>query len=642
MDRMTHNRMINLSIQIKHLNNMYYKSNISSVDDRTYDLIYYELVGLERDHPELVDYDSPINIVGSDLIDGFKKIKHEIPMLSIKNVLNTNELDDWLNKCYNDAIVVEYKIDGCSLSLIYKHGILQRACTRGDGEYGDDITENAKMIKGIPLVLNIKDRVEVRGEVYIDNETFETLNVNREYQNSRNLTSGSLKLHNPLEVKGRNLKFKAFQLFTDNDIFYGNTSQLDSIRLLKNFGFDTTFLDRIRIHHANLLCHQIYETRDQLPYRIDGIVFKVNYFKERNRFTSTSKYHNWQIAYKFPQPKVTSTLLRVVNQVGRTGIITPVAIIKPIRILDTTVERATLHNYSQIKKLGLCIGDEVIIEKGGDIIPKIIGVEKKAANRIKIEYPTVCPECNGDTEFISDKQLICTNYDCKAKLSAKIEHFVSKHGFNINGFGTETINKLVKERLIEQLQDIFYLTVGDIQSIEGFTTYSAQKLVDSIQESKIIDFNKFIYALGIPTIGRTKAKLIAKDFNSIDNLIENYQFKLNLEVEGLGEVSNYEFSCFLSYEGFGLIEDLINCKVKINSCEPQLIKNHFLNGKKIIISGVLSVGRDEMKSKLEGLGAIIVNSISKKTDYLLLGANPGSKYEKALNLGTKIITEEEL
>lgn len=660
--------------RINELNIEYYVNNNPSISDYEYDHLYNELLILYKSYPQLFPKDNPIITLGSDLSEGFKKFRHSTPMLSIKNALDIDELKNWLKDKMSFTISAEEKVDGLSLSLIYKNGELVKAVTRGDGEEGDIVTDNAKMIINLPIILSKNYDYEIRGEVYIDKENFKELNKNNEYKNARNLASGTMKLHNSTIVYERKLKFKAHELISSSNQKLP-VSHVSRIQYLSELNFDTCntlsrfFNPPIRTNDIDDFIQACILCRNDLNFDIDGIVFKIDSYDVRKHFTSTSKYHNWQVAYKFPQPVITSKLLSVDHQVGRTGIITPVANIEPTEILGTTVKRATLHNYHHIREKDICINDIISLEKGGEIIPKIVGVYEKAeqSKRIIIEKPYRCPVCNSKVELITNEMTIfmddiklcaCSNYLCKSRILGRLEHFVSKDGFNIKGLGPSIIKKLYGSGFINDVYDIF--TLGDwyesLVEIEKFGEKSVENLLEEIETKLIIPFNKFIYSLGIPGIGKTNAKLLAKIFGNIDNMYSyfsgiiyddyenSYYYNLLNNTERIGDKTIDKIQEFFDTEGSNIIDELLNLESLeiLDYYEETTDSNHFLLGKTVVISGTLSKPRDEIKQYLESIGAKITGSISKNTDYLLLGENPGSKYEKALNLNVKIIKEGDL
>ncbi len=607
----------------------YYKNNSQFLSDKVYDRICREIKELEK----MLGISST-DCVGSDLIDGFEKVKHNHKMLSIDNVYSIEELEKWCKEFGNLCFSIEDKIDGMALSLIYEYGILVRAVTRGDGEIGDDVTKNAYQIKSIPKYVDGLDG-EIRGEVYIDKFTFSKVNIDGEYKNARNLASGTMKLHDHNTVNKRNLSFKAYQFVTDNDCI----SHTISMNKLKRIGFDIVETDVIsNIDNLRQKIEEYCQQKSSKEYDIDGVVIKVCDYEERKKYKPTNKYHKWQIAYKFPQEKTGTKLLSVDWQVGRTGVVTPVANLEPIEISGSTVKRASLHNHSFINGLGIHVNDIVLVEKGGEIIPEIIGILTESPNRVKIKIPDTCPDCYS-TLTIRDRMIVCTNKLCPQMIIGKFEHFVSKGAMDIRGISRKTIEKLVLNNSLNDFSDIYELSKSELYKIDGLGDKSVEKLINNIENSKTVTFGRLIYSLGIPTVGRELSRELEKHFLKLQNLIDfvysGEDFNDLYDVEGLGKVRACKLNEWFddNFESFERLINYIEIKEK---------NEHGINRGSIVITGSLSLPREEIKDNLNKLGYKVTNSISKSTDFLLVGEKPGNKLKKAIEYGIKILNEEDI
>ena len=613
---------------INRLNEGYYICNHSLVSDEEYDRMLKRLEHLEDKHPHMKHEDSPTIRPGSDLQDGFEKVQHDVPMLSIQNALDLDELYSWYHKYNCPPVTGEFKVDGMSLSVFYENGEFVRAVTRGDGETGDDVTENAKQIFNIPLKIQIKEDIELRGEVYMDYRTFEK--VGKDHKNPRNLASGTMKSLDSTTVKRRYLKIRFFQ---SSHIIRGKPSltiemlEMNSIPTVPQRGLKNW--DELKAY-----CLSVEGDRDTHLFPIDGVVIKVDDHDSRDILGSNSKYHNWQIAYKFKQPQISTRLLSVSDQVGRTGIITPVANLEPVEILGTTVKRATLHNYGRIKDLGLMVGDTVFLEKGGEIIPKIIGVDLERRNMYSVDIlaPARCPIC-GSMVSLDGASIKCISNTCPAKLQNHIEHFVSKKCLNIDGVGPKIIERLIEEDGIENASNLYGLSRNYFQSLFG--DVSGLNIFEAIQNSLEPELWRFINSLGIPLIGQKASKSIADYYKSVEELIHDFEFCQN--VEGLGEKMA---SSFYDYFDDNILEIEELAEILEPYWKGQEVVSSEFTGKKVVITGTLSRGRDEIKAQLERLGCIIVGSVSKNTDLVLAGEKAGSKLAKAETLGIQIVDED--
>jgi DNA ligase (NAD+) len=643
------NRIKELTSKLNEANSLYYQGKTTFFSDYEYDLALKELETLEKEHPELKQADSPTQTVGKETASDFARIAHKTPMLSIANAYSETEVLDWERQLRGliegkFEYVCEVKIDGTSMSLLYKNGKLLRGLTRGDGEAGDDVTANIKTIKDIPQFLADapSGEFEVRGEVYMEHGTFEKLNEEllsqskTPYANPRNTAAGSLKLKDPEETAKRGLRFFAYQLLHDN-------SQLHSgnLDLLKKFGF------KVFEYFVKNSVQGIFEARDyfdglrkSLPFDIDGMVVKVNSVLQQQEAGRTSKAPRWAIAYKFKAERAYSELLSVDVQVGRTGKITPVANLKAVQLGGTTVKRATLHNFDEIKRLGLQIGDFAGVEKGGEIIPKIVEVqiERRPENAEPIREPEFCPVC-GSVLAKEDVDLRCENLQCKAQLQGFLEYFVSRKVMEIENLGSALIEMLLNNGMLKEVWDIYRLKKNELAALEGMGERSAQIVMEGIEKSKGNGLERLLAALGIRHVGVNGAKILAKHFKNLDAVAKAEKKELE-NINGIGEViaeSIYDF--FHSPLGKDWLEKIK--EIGINT-EYKGQSGTLFAGLTVVLTGTLpTLDREETKAILETNGAKVSGSVSKKTSWVLAGENAGSKLEKAHELGIPVYGEEE-
>lgn len=644
-----------LTNEINKHRKLYYIENNPEISDYQYDMLEKELQKLENEFPQFKLPYSPTLRVGGEPVDNFETITHIVPMLSLDNAYSFSELKDFDNKIKkeineNFQYSVELKIDGVSLSLIYNDGLLFQAITRGDGEKGDNIIENAKTIKSIPLKIeneNFKN-ITVRGEVFLSFSQFEKINKKREdkneqlFVNPRNAAAGSIRLKDPKITYERNLQMFCYQII-------GNSNQLPStqferLNLLKSLGFNTNPETKLasNIEEVFEICENLEKIKEKLDYPVDGVVIKVNNINLWEKIGTTSKFPKFAIAYKFKAEQATTKILDVTFQVGRTGVITPVAELEPVFLAGTTVKRATLHNFEEIEKKDIRINDIVFIEKAGEIIPKVIKVveSKRTGKERKIEIPKNCPLCNSKTEFLEEEvALRCTNKNCKGVLINSILHYVSRNAFNIQGFGVSLVEKLVELQLLKNVADIYSLTKEQISSIERMGDKSAENLIKEIENSKNLGLSRLLYALGIRFTGEKAAKLIAEKFKNLNNVINATVSELS-EIDGIGEKTAKSVkSYFEDYENMLIIKKIIENKVKIS--EEITERDTLLKDKTYVLTGELkNFKRKEAKELLEKLGGKVTSSVSKNTTAVIVGENPGSKLTKANQLGIEILTEE--
>ena len=642
----------------KHNHNYYVLSN-PQITDFEYDNLIKELIDLEAQFPQFKSDLSPTVRVGNDINQSFRQVKHRYPMLSLGNTYSFKDLDDFdlrIQKTLEGQsyqYCCELKYDGTSISITYENGLLTKAITRGDGTKGDEVTNNVKTIRSIPLKLvgDFPKELEVRGEILLPHSAFDKMNRTREenneppFANPRNAASGSLKLQNSKEVAKRRLDAYLYYILSED---LNEDSHYQRIIKAKKWGVKTPKHIELKNNIEDVKSFiEFWDTeRNQLPFDIDGIVLKIDSKKQQEQLGLTAKSPRWAISYKFKAEQVTTELLSVDYQVGRTGAITPVANLTPIQLAGTTVKRASIHNADQIALHNLHIGDFVYLEKGGEIIPKIVGVDLslRPETAKEIAFITHCPECG--TELIrkeGEAKHFCPNETaCPPQIKGKIEHFISRKAMNIAS-GEATIDLLFENNLIQNVADLFDLKKEQINGLERFAEKSADNLIQSIQDSKQVPFPRVLFALGIRFVGETVAKILAKQCRSIDRL-RALSFDELIEIEEIGDkIAESIIIYFLDEKNIAIIERLKKAGLQLEIKEQELAKGNQLAGLSIIISGIFERhSRDELKSLIEAHGGKNTSSISKKTDYLIAGDKIGpSKLAKAEKLNVKIISESE-
>ena len=657
------NRIAALSAELKTHSYRYYVLAMPSISDFEFDKLLEELVALETQFPELVDPDSPTQNVGGYITKEFQTVKHRWPMLSLGNTYNEQELLDFdqrIKKAIGDNFeyVVELKFDGLSMSLTYENGHLARAVTRGDGTQGDVVTENVKTIRSIPKRLHAGDYpadFEIRGEVFMHRKAFDRLNEERlengepAYANPRNFASGTIKLQDSAEVAKRPLDSFMYFLYTERRLF---DTHWESLQAVKSWGFPVNGESRLCSNISEVLqfIAEWESKRFHLSYDIDGIVIKVNSYSQQEELGFTAKSPRWAIAYKYKAQQVETELQSVSYQVGRTGAVTPVANLKPILLAGTTVKRATLHNANEIVRLDLHEGDWVFVEKGGEIIPKIIGVnlQKRLAGAKPIHYITNCPVCGTTLERKEgEAAFYCPNDEgCAPQIVGKMQHFTGRKVMNIDGLGDETIETLFERGFIRHISDIYtlYSKAEELKQLDRFGEKSINNMLDGIEKSKQQPFEKVLFGLGIRYVGATVAKKLATYFKSIDNIIAASFDELNA-VEEIGDrIAKSVIEYFDNAQHREEIEKLKALGLQFTAEEKEVVlASEKLSGKTFIISGTFSRSRDELKDIIEQNGGKILSSISAKLDYLVAGDNMGpAKLEKATKLNIPIISDEEL
>ena len=640
---------------IDRLNYEYYTLDNPSVDDSEYDTLMQELKRLEELYPEYAKPNSPTKRVGGKVNESFKKITHEIPLLSLSNVFTESDIINFDNRIRKENIinpkyVCELKIDGLSVSLRYKDGILQYAATRGNGIVGEDITDNVKTIKTIPLKLKEKIDIEVRGEIYISKKTLMKLNEERrregleEFKNARNLASGSIRQLDSKIAAKRHLD--AFIYHLPNPMDYGIETHYEALEYMKKLGFVTNPNNRLVNGIDGILDYISEKTkeRDTLPYDIDGVVIKLNNILDQMKLGSTVKYPKWATAYKFPPTEVITKLKDIIFTVGRTGQVTPNAILEPVNVQGSTISKTTLHNEDYCLDKDIRIGDYVVIVKAGDVIPRVESVkkERRVTDLEKFKMITNCPICN--TPLIKkDSNYYCPNVHCDARHIEGLIHFASRPAMGILGLGEKIAEDMYNYGFIRSIPDIYRLKKykKDIMMLEGYGDKTTENLFNEIERSKENSLERLIFALGIRHVGAKTATILARKFLNIDNLINATLEELN-DIPDIGEeISSSVYNYFQDEKNIKVINELKELNLNMIYLGKS-IDNPNIKDKSFVITGTLSIKRDELKDKIITNGGKVIESVSKKTDYVVLGENPGSKYEKALKLGITILNEQQI
>ena len=642
-------------------NHNYYVLDNPTISDFEFDQKLKQLQELENQHPEFFDENSPTQRVGGTITKNFQTVVHDYRMYSLDNSYSADDLKDWetrIQKVLGNVplqYTCELKYDGASISITYENGKLKRAVTRGDGFQGDDVTNNIKTIKSVPLKLkgDYPDRFDIRGEIILPLEGFEKMNQElieigeTPYSNPRNTASGSLKLQDSTEVAKRPLECLLYFIVGNN---LGISSQYESLEAARNWGFKVPKESKLANNLEEVFEYINYwdKHRHDLPYETDGVVIKVNSFQHQDELGYTAKSPRWAMAYKFKAEQVSTKLNSISYQVGRTGSITPVANLEPVQLAGTVVKRASLHNADQIEKLDIRIGDEVFVEKGGEIIPKIIAVDltKRNPNAEVTKYITNCPECNSELERKEgEANHYCPNfYGCPPQIIGRIQHYITRKAMDIDGLGGETVALLFNNNLVKDYSDLYELKVDDVIPLERMAQKSAENLVNGIEKSKEIPFERVLYALGIRYVGETVAKKLAKHYKNID-AIRNASLMDLILVDEIGEkIAQSVIEFFENPENIRIIERLKQFGVQF-----EIIEKHNpnatdkLTGKTFVVSGVFEkFSRDDLKKAIEDNGGKVGSSISAKTDFVIAGENMGpAKLEKASQLKISIISEDD-
>lgn len=639
---------------------LYYKECQPLISDYEYDLLLKELEKAEKEHPEWIVSHSPAKRVGESVSKGFKQGKHETQMLSLANTYSEKEIEDFLKRVEkllgkkDITYCLELKMDGTAVSLRYEKGYLIRALTRGNGKVGDDVTANIKTIKSIPLKLSGKapEVIEVRGEIFLATNTFQQLNSQREeegealWANPRNAAAGSLKLLNSQEVAKRKLEIVCYGVAHGDKHAH---SQFDLHHLLKKLGLPIGFLENLAKAHdlkgILAFAKKILAKRDKLPFEIDGIVIKVDDLKLHERLGVTGKSPRFAVAYKFAPEQVYTKINDITVQVGRTGVLTPVAELEPAKLAGSTIARATLHNRDEIKRKDIRIGDTVLIEKGGDVIPKVVSVnlKKRPKNSHAWKMVLSCPACKSKVVHIEGEVAVrCPNSKCTGRRHRNLAFFASKVAMDIENLGTKVVEKLIEKKLVNRPSDIYALDEKMLEKIEGFKEKSIKNLLTSIEESKECSLARFILALEIKYVGAETAELLAEEFGDLKTIQKLKEEEL-LAVEGIGEkAAKAIVEYFQDQDNLAEIKRLLERGVNPKAEKKKKITGHKFAGKTFVLTGALKEHtRQEATALIKERGGKTAGSVSKKTDFVLLGEDPGSKYNKAKELGIEIISEAE-
>ncbi len=648
-------RIEELTNILRKANYEYYNMDNPSITDQEYDKYLRELINLEEKYPELADPNSPTKRVGGEAIDKFAKVRHSIPMISLSNVFNEEEIRDFdkriKNAGFRPEYVCELKIDGLSVSLHYEHGKLKFAATRGDGVTGEDITHNVKTIKTVPLDLGRDIDIEVRGEIYMNKATLERINREREakgevkLQNVRNAAAGSIRQLDPKVAAKRHLDTWIYHL--PNPLDYGIATHFEALQYMKELGFKVNPASRL-VHDIDgilAFIREYTEKRSSLPYEIDGIVIKVNDIRMQQELGSTTKYPRWATAYKFPAEEVLTKLVDIKFTVGRTGQVTPNAVLEPVLVMGSTIRRATLHNEDYCRSLDLRIGDIVSIKKAGDVIPEV--VEAKPERRVGTEKPfemiDTCPICGSKLVKKGNVDYFCVNDACPKKNMEGLIHFASRNAMNIDGLGDEILEDFYNEGFVRNIPDFYHLNEHkeDIIELEGYGLKKVNNLLLAIEESKQNSVERLIFGLGIPGIGAKNAKLLASAYQDMQGL-ENATYDDLISIKDIGDIlARNIVNFFANPTNLELIHTLEDLGVNMKYLGSEAKINENFTDKKFVLTGSISfMSRDKIKELIESYGGKCIDSVSKKTDVVIVGEEPGSKYTKAQELGIPIWNEE--
>ena len=653
----------NLKNKIEKYNNFYYNEDNPIISDMEYDGLLRKLKEMEKEYPALLEIDdSPTEKIGGTASNKFSKVEHKVPMLSLSNTYNIAEIEDFdkrVKKIINFSEKIEYilelKLDGLSISLIYENGNLTRAVTRGDGKIGEDVTENIMEIESIPKKLKEPISLEVRGEIILPIKNFNKINEEREengeevFANPRNAASGTIRQLDSTIVSKRGLDCYLYYLVNAEN--YGIKTHLESIKFIEKLGFKTTKVFE-KYSDFKILEKSIEKwrtKREKLDYETDGLVIKINDFSFYETLGYTTKSPRWAIAYKFPAEQVKTRLLDVTFQVGRTGVVTPVAELEAVNLSGSVVKRASLHNFDEIRRKDIKIGDNVIVEKAAEIIPQVVNVvfDDRKGTEKEIKEPESCPACG--TKLVKEEGLValkCLNPHCPEKIKREISYFVSRDAMNISGLGEKIVEKFIELEKIKTVVDIYFLENyrNELENLEKMGKKSVENLLNSINESKNQDFSKVLYALGIPFVGKFNANLLSKTFKDIDVLKEKSVEEL-LEVKGIGEKAAIAVNTFLNNENnWKIITELkeIGLKFKFEEDELKEVRDNPIKGKNFLATGKLQkYKRNEIKDIILEKGGNYLSAVSKNLDFLIAGEKAGSKLEKAQNLGIRVLSEDE-
>ncbi|MDR0632301.1 MAG: NAD-dependent DNA ligase LigA [Holosporaceae bacterium] len=663
-----------LSDQLSLYSKQYYIFDDPSVSDSEYDSLYNELLEIENEFPELKSPKSPSQKVGAAAPKNFKKVSHSTPMLSLENAYNEDDISNFIDRVKklanveNVDLVLEPKLDGLSASIVYKNGVLTSASTRGDGVVGEDVTQNIFTIDCIPKKIeDFQETVEIRGEIVMLKSDFQELNRQREkngeklFANPRNAAAGSLRQLDSKITASRRLMFFAYAIVSEQNsksISFAFSTQMEILQALKKFGF--VMSDHIALCKSQSEALEFYKKiekqRAELEYDIDGIVYKINDLSIQRKLGASVKFPRHSIAYKFPAEKAQTTVLNIITQVGRTGTITPVAELKPVTVGGVVVSRATLHNRDELEKRDIRVGDRVVLQRAGDVIPQILYpiLEERPADSVPFQFPANCPCCQSSlVKEESGVAVKCINLNCEAQLVERLIHFVSKHAFDIDGLGEKNIRFLFEKGIIKSPIDIFYIEDRNkdlcLENADGWGELSVENLFKSINAARVISLDKFIYSLGIPQVGRAVSKAIAKFLKTYDNFfdcIRNGEGEKLCEIQGIGISIAKDFNSFFSNrDNLEIVQKLCGDEISsgiIKIIDVESLEDEIFAGQSIVFTGSFKkISRDEAKELAEKFGGRAASSVSAKTSFVVAGENAGQKLDQAKKLGVKIISEDD-
>jgi DNA ligase (NAD+) len=634
----------------------YYVDNDPQISDYEFDMLLKKLLNLERQFPELIIPESPTQRVGEQPLDGFVSMKHRTPMLSLDNCYTMEELQEFEERIRKIiptekiTYVAELKIDGLGISVIYRDGKFAQAITRGDGLRGDDVTANVKTIRSFPLTIPQSGELEARGEIYLPFPSFKRINRIREsedltlFANPRNAAAGSIRLLDPNEVATRMLDVFLYTLFVGGE---ERESQWQSLKTMKKLNFKINPHSRLCASLDDVISFYVeWKTRrDTLDYDVDGIVIKVDSIEQQRLLGSTAKFPRWAISFKFPARQATTQIKNIIIQVGRTGALTPVAVLEPVKLSGTMISRSTLHNEDEIRRKDIRVNDFVLIERSGDVIPKVVSVmkEKRTGKEIPFDFPKKCPVCHTAT-FRPEHEAIsrCINPSCPARLTESLLHYSSRRAMNIETLGVALVNQLMEKQLVQSIPDLYALKYGDLVNLERMGPKSSQNLLDEIEKSKERDLDRLLYALGIRFVGERTAQAIASFFRDLDSLTKAH-FEELIQIEDVGpKVAESIVFFFQQPENIKLINKLREAGVNFFSQTQASSEEGPLSGKTFVLTGKLAqFSREKAGKEIEQQGGTVTSTVSRKTDYVIAGEEPGSKLEKARTLGVTILDEND-
>ena len=642
---------------INEANYNYHVLDNPTITDQEYDKYLEELYKLEEKYPELVREDSPTKKIGGEVLDKFEKVTHDIPMMSLSDVFNEDEISLFDSRIKKEGVNPEYvcelKIDGLSVSLKYEKGVFKRAATRGNGVVGEDITNNVKTIKTVPMRIKEDIDIEVRGEIFMSKDTLSKLNIEREkngepiFKNCRNAAAGSIRQLDYSIAAKRNLEVFIYHLPNPED--YGIKTQMESLEYMEKLGFRTNKDNNSLVHNIDEVLHFIEEKgkiRNSLPYDIDGVVIKLNNLADQKKVGYTLRYPKWATAYKFPAEISYTKLIDIKFTVGRTGQVTPNAILEPVNVMGSTISKTTLHNEDFVIERDLKIGDIVGIKKAGDVIPEVVCAlpERRNGSEKDFVMTKTCPICGSSlVKKKEESAYYCENPNCDRRQIESLIHFASREAMNITGFGDRIIEDFYNFGYIKSIVDFYKLDTiaSELKELEGFGNKSIENLLNEIDNSKHNSLERLIFGLGIRYVGRKTAKILAKYYKNLYKLFDASLEELNSIPDVGDKIAGSVYEYFHNPETKELIDNLHELNLNMDYLQEEK-ENELFTNKTFVITGTLSKSRDEIKDLIESIGGKVSDSVSKKTDYLILGENPGSKYNKALSLNVKIIKEEEL